>query len=153
MLLVRFVLPVVMPDQDLIGLLGPVIGTLAIALWWLFLSRAPWVERLGAVALMIVGMFATWRLIDKSLATGAQGCLFPFLAIPGLGIAFVLWAVTTHRLSDRVRRITMVTTILLACGVWMGVRTGGFTASDFKNDLHWRWTLTPRNGFWPGPMN
>jgi hypothetical protein len=88
-------------------------------------------------------LFATWRLIDKSLATEAQGFLFPFLAIPGLGIAFVLWAVATHHLSDRVRRITMVATILLACGVWVGVRTGGFTALDFKNDLHWRWTPTP----------
>jgi len=142
-LLFRFVLPVVMPDQDLIGLLGPVVCTLAIVLWWLFLSRAAWVERLGALGLMIISMFATWRLIDKSLATGAQGFLFPFLAIPGLGATFVLWAVATHRLSDRVRRITMVATILLASGVWVGVRTGGFTASDFKNDLHWRWTPTP----------
>jgi outer membrane protein assembly factor BamB len=142
-LLLRFVLPVVMPEQELIGLLGPPICTFAIVLWWLFLSRAAWVERLGALGLMIIGMFATSRLIDKSLATGAQGFLFPFLAIPGLGIALVLWAVATHRLSDRVRRITMVATILLACGAWAGIRTGGFTASDFKNDLHWRWTPTP----------
>ena len=142
-LLLRFVLPVVMPDQDLIGLFGPLICTLAVVLWWLFISRAAWVERLGALGLMIIGMFVTSRLIDKSLATGAQGFLFPFLAIPGLGIAFVLWAVATHRLSDRIRRITMVATILLACGAWAGVRTGGFTASDFKNDLHWRWTPTP----------
>jgi len=140
--LLWFVLPVVMPEQDLISLFWPLICTLAIVLWWLFLSRAAWVERLGALGLMIIGMFATSRLLDKSLATGAQGFLFPFLAIPGLGIAFVLWAVATHRLSDRVRRITMIATILLACGVWASVRTGGFTASEFKNDMHWRWTPT-----------
>src|SRR5215472_8550765 len=145
LLLLRFVLPVVMPDEDLLGLFGPLICTLAIVLWWLFLSRAAWVERLGALGLMITGMFVTSRLIDKSLATGAQGFLFPFLAIPGRGIAFVIWAVATHRLSDRIRRITMVATILLACGAWAGVRTGGFTASDFKNDLHWRWTPTPED--------
>src|SRR6516164_2042493 len=145
LLLLRFVVPVLMPDQELIGLFEPLVCTLAIVLWWLFLSRAAWVERLGALGLMILGMFATSRLIDKSLATGAQGFLFPFLAIPGLGIAFVLWAVATHRLTDRVRRRTMVATILLACGVWASVRTGGFTASDFKNDLHWRWTPTPED--------
>ena len=37
----------------------------------------------------------------------------------------------------------MVATILLACGVWALVRTGGFTAGSFRNDLHWRWTKTP----------
>ena len=37
---------------------------------------------------------------------------------------------------------SLVATILLACGVWTLVRTGGFTAS-FKNDLAWRWSKTP----------
>src|SRR5262249_22036795 len=54
--------------------------------------------------------------------------------------------------------ITMVATILLACGVWTLARTGGFTASDFKNDLHWRWTATPeeqllaKSGTEPGAL-
>ena len=37
----------------------------------------------------------------------------------------------------------MVATVLLVCGVRALVRTGGFTASSFHNDLHWRWTKTP----------
>jgi hypothetical protein len=37
----------------------------------------------------------------------------------------------------------MVATILLACGVWALVRTGGFIAANFKNDLHLRWKQTP----------
>jgi len=36
----------------------------------------------------------------------------------------------------------MAAAILLACGVWTLVRTGGLTA-NFNNDLHWRWTKTP----------
>ena len=55
---------------------------MAVILWWLFFSRAAWSERLGALALMIVAMFVTKRLVDVSIATGAQGCLFYFLAIP-----------------------------------------------------------------------
>jgi outer membrane protein assembly factor BamB len=39
--------------------------------------------------------------------------------------------------------VTMVATILLACGVWTLVRTGGFTAASFHNDLAWRWAKTP----------
>jgi outer membrane protein assembly factor BamB len=142
-LLVRFVVPVVMPDELYVAVLSGPVGGLAVVLWWLLFSRARWFERLGAVALMIVALFASKRIVDVSLATGAMGFLFPFLAIPTLGVAFVVWAVATRRLPDGVRRATMVATILLACGVWALVRTGGFTAASFKNDLHWRWTKTP----------
>src|SRR3989442_2046914 len=72
-----------------------------------------------------------------------MGKLFPILAIPVLSLAFVVWAVATRRLSDGTRRATMVATILLACGVWALVRTGGFTAGSFHNDLHWRRTKNP----------
>src|SRR5215469_2100021 len=108
----------------------------------LFFSRAPWAERLGAIALIGAAMFATSRFLDVSIATGAMGNLFPILAIPILSLAFVTWAVATSRLADGLRRATMVATILLACGAWAFVRTGGFTA-ELKNDLHWRWTKTP----------
>src|SRR5438445_5560404 len=141
--LLSFVVPVIYPDAMLIGLLAGPVCALAIVLWWMFFSRAPWSERLGAVALMVAAFFATSRIIDKSIATGAQGMLFPILAIPVVSLALVVWAVATRRLSDGPRRATMVATILLASGVWALVRTGGFTAGSFRNDLHWRWTKTP----------
>jgi outer membrane protein assembly factor BamB len=142
-LLLRFAGPVVAPDAILFRLLGELACSLAAILWWLFLSRAPWFERLGTLGLMIVALFATRQVIDVSIATGAQGMLFPFLAIPVLGPALVAWAVATHRLADRTRRVAMVATLLLACGVWALVRTGGFTAGSLRHDLHWRWTKTP----------
>jgi outer membrane protein assembly factor BamB len=142
-LLLRYVVPLIMPDALIIGMLaGPVAG-LAIVIWWLFFSRAAWAERLGAVGLMVVALFATKRIVDVSIATGAMGMLLPMLAIPILGLAFVAWAVVTRRLPDGLRRVSMVATILLACGGWALVRTGGFTAADFRSDLHWRWSKTP----------
>jgi outer membrane protein assembly factor BamB len=117
-------------------------GALAVVVWWLFFSRAPWSERLGAITLMVVGMYATKRFADVSIATGAQGMLLYILAIPGLCLAFVAWAVATRNFSDGVRRATMVPVILLACGGWALVRTGGFTAATLHHDLHWRWTPT-----------
>src|ERR1039457_6343343 len=132
--LVRFAVPAVVPEAALFGLLGELVGGLAIVLWWLFLSRAPWSARLGAVGLMIIVV---------SIPTGAQGMLFPILAIPILSLALVAWAVATRRLPDGPRRVSMVATILLACGVLTLVRTGGFTAGSFHNDLHWRWAKTP----------
>src|SRR5258707_5842067 len=137
--LVSYGLPLVRPDDVILALLAGPIGALAIVLWWLLLSRAPWSERLGAVALMVAALYATSRLIDKSIATGAQGMLFPILAIPALGLAFAVWAVTTSRLSDRLRRATMVATILCASGAWALVKTGGFSASRVHSDFHLPW--------------
>jgi outer membrane protein assembly factor BamB len=86
-------------------------------------------------------MFGTYRILDTSIATGAQHMLYIILTLGYLGIAFVVWAVATHRLSDGIRRVTMVATILAACGGWALARTGGFTAS-LHHDLHWRWSAT-----------
>jgi outer membrane protein assembly factor BamB len=142
--LLRFALPAVVPDALLYGLIGGIFGGgLAIVVWWVFFSRAPWPERLGAIVLMIVGLFATKSIVHVSIATGAQGMLLYLLAIPELCLAFVAWAVATRNLSDGLRRVTMVATILLACGAWALVRTGGFTAANLHHDLHWRWTPTP----------
>lgn len=139
--LLWFVLPMVDPGATLVSVLGGFACGVVIALWWLFLSRAAWIERLGALGLIALGMLATKGLVDVSIATGAQGLLFYILAIPFLSLALVAWAVATRRLPDGLRRATMVATILLACGGWTLVRTGGFTAS-LHNDLHWRWSKT-----------
>src|SRR5437899_10887820 len=95
--LVRFVVPVVVPDATLVGVLAVPIGVLAIVLGWVFFSRAPWSDRLSAVGLMVAALFATQRIIDKSIPTGAQGMLFLILAIPVLSPDLVMWAVHTVR--------------------------------------------------------
>jgi outer membrane protein assembly factor BamB len=140
--LVRFVVPIVVPGAVAFSVIGGLVGGLLVLVWWLFLSRAVWIERIGVVVLMAVAMFATSRIVDNSIATGAMGMLFPILAIPGLSLALVLWAVLSQHFSTRTRYATMAASILVACGVWTLVRTGGFTG-EFKNDLHWRWTPTP----------
>ena len=70
--LARFVVPVLgFRDFLVYGMLGGVAGAaLAIVVWWLFFSRAPWSERLGAIVLMIVALFATSRIVHASIATG-----------------------------------------------------------------------------------
>ena len=152
-LLLRFGVPVIFPGALIIGVLAGPAGGLAVILWWLFFSRAPWSERLGALGLIIVAMIATKRLVDVSIATGAQGMLFPFLAIPLLSVALVAWAVSTRRLPDTSRRVSMIAAILFACGVWTLVRTGGFTASSFRNDLHWRWAKSAEERLIAQPAN
>ncbi|HVR10122.1 MAG TPA: hypothetical protein VMW75_18900, partial [Thermoanaerobaculia bacterium] len=83
----RFVIPLFLPGATAIGMLGALAGALAILVWWLFFSRAPWTERLGGLALAIVALAVTSRLIHVSIATGMMGMMFLVYAIPVLCVA------------------------------------------------------------------
>ena len=140
--LAMFVLPIVVPEAALYGVLAGVFGGLAVVVWWLFFSRAPWSESVGVIVLMIVALFGTSRIVHESIATGMMGMMLPIFAIPVLSLALVSWAVASRRLSSGPRRASMVATILLACGVFTLLRTGGITGGG-DSDFHWRWTETP----------
>ena len=99
--------PLVVPDRGCpVRDAGRILaGALAILVWWLFFSRAPWSERLGALVLMIVAVFATSRLVHVSIAEAGMGILLFFvLAVPVLSLALVAWAVASRRLPDGPRR-------------------------------------------------
>ena len=144
LLILRYVVPVVLPDAMAVGFLGAVVCGLGIALWWLFASRAPWMERLVAVALMAGAVVATRPLLDPSIRTGAMGMLFYLLVIPTMMLAFVAAVAATRNLPDAVRRTAIVAAIVVGCGSWALLRTGGFTG-DGKQDLAWRWAMTPED--------
>ncbi len=140
--LVRFLVPVVVPEAGIFAVLGGLVGGLAVVVWWMFFSRAAWSERLGAIGLMIVAFFATSRVVHESIATGMMGLMLVIYAVPVLSLAFVAWAVASRRLSDGLRRASMVVAILLACGVFTLLRTGGITGEG-ASQFAWRWTKTP----------
>ena len=137
-----FVVPALFPRAAPIGLLIGALCALAIVVWWLFFSRAPWSERVGALVLLIVALIGTKRIVHESIAGGGMGMLLYILAIPVLSLALVAWAVVTRRFSAWPRRAALVVATLLACGVFTVIRTGGLTA-EFDNDIHWRWSKTP----------
>ena len=141
-LLSIFVLPVVVPEALIFGMLGGVVGALAILVWWAFFSRAPRLERWGVIALMMVAMVATRLILHKSIAGGMMGMMFPLYGVMSVSIALVFGAVLSRRLADRPRRAVLAASILLACGAWALVRTGGITG-DADSDLAWRWSQTP----------
>jgi outer membrane protein assembly factor BamB len=138
----RFLIPTALPEATVFGLIGSALSALAILVWWVFFSRAPCSERLGALVLMIVALLATSRLVHESIAGGAMGMLLYVYAIPVLSLALVAWAVASRRLSSRPRRASMVATILLACAIFTLVRTDGVTSDVIGSDFHWRWTQT-----------
>jgi outer membrane protein assembly factor BamB len=150
-LALRYVVPeignwVLEPDTALtvalVAFLGSIVAAILILAWWLLFSRAPWVDRLLALGLVVVGFLAGPLVQDRSITTGAMGMLYPILVIPIVGLAFVAWAVLTRRLSVGMRRVTMAAAILLAFASLGLIRTGGFTAS-MKHDFAWRWSATP----------
>ena len=141
--LALFALPAVVPEAGLYAVLGGVFGGgLAVLLWWLFLSRVPWPERLGGRALIPVALFATSYVVHKSIANGAMGMLLFVLTIPVLCLALAGWAAAAGRLARGPRRASLAGAVLLACGVFTLLRTGGISGSG-ASDFHWRWTPTP----------
>src|SRR5262245_54578888 len=140
--LLRFVVPVLVPETILYGMLGELACGVGIVVWWLFFSRAPWPDRLGALALMIAAVFAAPYTLHISIATGSMGYLFYVLVIPTLSLALVASLVATRGLADGPRRAAMAAAILLGSFGWALIRTGGF-GGEFDHDFAWRWSPTP----------
>jgi outer membrane protein assembly factor BamB len=140
--LVRFGIPFVLPEAKIPAVLASLALALAILVWWMFFSRAPWSERLGVVGLMVVALFATSRIVHLSIRGGMFGMLLAVYAIPTLCVALVVCAVITRRLAVGVRRTLIVGAILLVSGWLALIRTEGITASA-TSQLAWRWSKTP----------
>jgi outer membrane protein assembly factor BamB len=138
---VRFGVPAVVPEAMIFGVLGELVGGLAVLVWWVFFSRAPRSERWGAVVLMIAASVATRRILHESIAGGMMGMMFVMYSIPVLSLALAAWAVASRRLTGGLRRATLAATILVACGGWAFLRTDGVTAEG-HSQFAWRWAKT-----------
>jgi outer membrane protein assembly factor BamB len=141
LLLSWFVLPAFVPETLMFGVIGGLVGGVAILVWWLLFSRAPWAERLGAVGLMAVALLATRSILHESIQNGMMGMMFFIYVIPILGLAFVAWAAASRHLADGPRRATMVAAIVLASAPLAIVRTDGLTGGG-GSQFAWRWTPT-----------
>lgn len=139
-----FVVPVVMPDAASMGILGPALGGLLIALWWVLFSRAPWVDRLGGIIVGIAAIAAVSRFVHPSISNGFMGMMPVILGIPILGVALVAGTAATRHLANGPRRGAMTAILLLGCSALTVVRTGGISGTS-RMDLHWRWTLSPED--------
>jgi outer membrane protein assembly factor BamB len=142
LLALRLLAPLFPPDGDTTGVLGGFGMALAILVWWVFFSRAAWLERIGALVVMTASLIIAWPIVDKSVATGMMGAMLPAFAIPIMSVALVGWAVATRRLSKPIRYTSLVVACLLASASFALVRTAGMGAGRLA-EFHWRWTPTP----------
>lgn len=123
------------------GLIGTGVGVFAIILWWLFFSRAPWLERAGALVLMAVAVAAIRPFMHPSIAGGAQGGLQYILSMLPISLLLVAWAAGTRHLSTPARRATMAVAILAGTTSVALLRTDGIGGAAMFQ-LRWRWTPT-----------
>ena len=140
-LLARYVVAPLVPSVGMIGLFASAGGGVLILLWWLFFSRAPWSERLGALVLIAIGTALTWLVVDPSISGGAMGRLLFVLVIVSVPPALVVWAVLARGLSRGMRWATLALAMFVGCGVWILARTDG-VKGEGGFQLTWRWTPT-----------
>ena len=124
----RYVAPIIEPETIIIGVFGVLVFGLGIVVWWIFFSRAPRFEKWLPIPLTIISLYLTYQILDKSIATANMNLMFTMYSIPVMCLAFVAWAVISRNFSQRLRRITMVITIIAASGFWALIRTDGMDA-------------------------
>jgi len=136
-----FVLPAVAPEQGGMAVIAGMAGALVVLLWWLFFSRAAWVERLGALLVMAVALAAISPVVHPSISNGMMGFMRFIYGAPLLSLGLVAGAAAGRRLSTGQRRAAMTAAMLLACALLTLVRTNGISG-DAVSDFEWRWTPT-----------
>lgn len=141
-LVLRVIVPRLVVDTVIYGVLASAAGFVLILVWWLFFSKAPRRERLAALGLMVVAVAATRFLVDRSIANGMMGNMVYAYAVPAtLPLFFVGWAVVRHRLAPASRYGAMALAIFAGCLVWTLVRTEGVLGGG-ESQLAWRWSPT-----------
>jgi outer membrane protein assembly factor BamB len=136
------VVPAIAQGAMVYSVFGAIACGAVVLVWWLLFSRAPWLERLGALALMVVALLATSRVVHPSISNGMMGLMLWIYAVPALSLGLVAWAVAARPLAGVARYASMVVAFAIACGGFAIIRTGGITGEG-SSDLHWRWTPTP----------
>jgi outer membrane protein assembly factor BamB len=134
--------PLVSDDGTMVALLGGALCTLLIVVWWLVFSRAPWLERIGALALMAAAAAASKSLVHVSVAGAGQGYLVYIMALQLMVLALVAWAYLTRHAGPGTRRLALAAAVLIALLPMTVWRTSGIGGGGGLN-AHWRWTPTP----------
>ena len=111
LLLARFVMPVIGAESGIAMLLGPV-GALIVRIWWLFLSRAPWIERFVVLAAIAVAMYFASRAMHPSVTGGMMGLMYPIFGLQTVCLALVIWAAISQQWTETPRRLALLAAIV-----------------------------------------
>jgi outer membrane protein assembly factor BamB len=108
-----------------------------IVLWWLFFSRAPWLDRIGDIVLIAAALGSSWFFKHESMG---PAWMFAYAA-PFTLLSFVAAAWAASNLPNSRRRLIIAAAVLLSALGWTLVRTEGIDG-DHKATFAWRWSAT-----------
>ena len=83
------VVPALAPSFGSYTFFAGIAASVAAVLWWLFFSRAPWLERLGVVAAMAVAVYVVSFFVHRSIENGMMGLMLYIFSVPALAIVLV----------------------------------------------------------------
>ena len=136
---IRLAAPAVVPgplDELMVHGFSGLVGTLAIAIWWLVFSRANQRERWTIAGVMVAAALVPLGLGHESMRVFWLSCTRSSM----LCLALVVSTAATRGLAQR--RALMVGAILIAGLPWTVLRIAGINGAGIA-EFHWRWEDTP----------
>lgn len=120
---------------------APFVGGTLLLVWWLFFSRAPWLDRIIVPLVAIaVGLVMT-KIADKTMPFGLL-----LYGVPTICTVWVAWLAISGGMPWSTRRIGLLSALLVAWGYFGLVRLDGIQG-DMKSQISWRWTSTAEQQF------
>ncbi len=125
---------------------APMLGAIAILIWWMSASRAAWHDRFIVLGAFIVAGAATALLSHPTVYIALN-----VIALPIVITAWVAWLVITPTLAWPRRRTGLIVVIALAWGAFTLLRLEGLSG-DLSADLVFRWSGTAEQRFLAGKV-
>jgi outer membrane protein assembly factor BamB len=120
---------------------GPMLGTLAILIWWLFASRLPWKTRWTGLLAFILAAIIPFTLGDPSMRM-----VLVISTLPLATTIWVLWTVVAQKLGQGSFRVSLAAILFLTWGFFSLLRMEGLDGS-LHAALSWRWSGTTEDKF------
>ncbi|HEY1376339.1 MAG TPA: PQQ-binding-like beta-propeller repeat protein [Gemmataceae bacterium] len=138
-----FLLPGTMEGFMIAGI-GTMVATVLFLVWWLFLSRLRWIDRIvGLVAAVAVGV-GIWRLYHPTVQgpdAMSTSVSLQFNILPIVLSAWAVWMLVARSAARPLRLAGLVVVLALAFGSFTLLRFDGVTGG-FSPEFSLRWKPT-----------
>ena len=145
MIVIRFI-PVLIENGPssiwMIAAFGPVLLGLLIVLWWLFVSRASWQERIFGLLAIGGSYVLVVSLVDKSMIGPPLIVLTAPLGLAGFAVGLILC-----RKVISFKRTVFAALVSLLCFGFSGLLQNQGVWGDFAFEFDWRWNASPEEKF------
>ncbi|MEO1529700.1 MAG: PQQ-binding-like beta-propeller repeat protein [Planctomycetota bacterium] len=125
-------------------LLGPLVGTSLLLLWWLAFSKAPWQSRLSLPIVSAGLAWPAWKLMDDTMVFA-----FFMFTIPTGTTGGIITLALFRKVRFLNRSIVAIATFSVTLLFWSQLRMQGVDG-DLNSEFVWRWGSTDEEIFLSG---